>query len=484
MTSRLLNLLHSSEVVLPSWTPLDDPLNRNPTSTPSIDCFSSIDQFGFNAQVLNDVSLRSNVSADLCYACSAFLYTDARVETTAALLRAQGISNLSVSTLYEKMFPAFKQVAKAMEDPWLTPQAKWLDHENNKQYRKIFDLRGVDVDIVGSVDTFPIRCISTVPGAFQPKYQEYVLKGLGACSHTGFVIAFSDAMYCGSSYDGFIFEIEAAREKSFANLPLFADGGFRTSPLLFKPFTGPQIWPKYLDAGQTVEQYHSTAEQRLEYNERLGFCRARIEHRFGLSGVGCFAGVMERRWRHSPHVLINCLKFLFICKNVDNEKEHGCGGCYHVRAPPPDEYFRSAKINRNRYPMPVPGQKGPAKRVKEWPLPAEKRPPPSKRGRGEDDDEEEYDNEEEHADEPLKDIAVTVVPEKEPRGEAGPQWQKKNIERINEALEKEDDNERWFLNKKVPNTKEFWKKIHASNMNSHKVVELAKQMGLLDDLFS
>ena len=44
-------------------------------------------------------------------------------------------------------------------------------------------------------------------------------------------------------------------------------------------------------------------------NERHGFVRARIEHRYGDSGIGHFSGLLERRWRHDVKKLLWALKF-------------------------------------------------------------------------------------------------------------------------------------------------------------------------------
>jgi len=85
---RQSHLILKGEVVAPEEVELDD----IPTT---------IARFGLKAETLHQVSKESKVDLDLCYAMSAFLYTDARIETSVELLQAQGIRNLGRSSLYE-----------------------------------------------------------------------------------------------------------------------------------------------------------------------------------------------------------------------------------------------------------------------------------------------------------------------------------------------------------------------------------------------
>jgi len=142
------------------------------------------DRFGFDAEVICDVAKESGIPGSLIYAMSSFLYTDARMTTTVALLNAQGIPDLGLRTLRTKMFPAFRLFVQRMENQWLTCKPEWIDHPNNSEYKKIWDVRGRVTDIVGSVDTFPIRCVASIPGSYQPKYSDNVLKGLCVATHT------------------------------------------------------------------------------------------------------------------------------------------------------------------------------------------------------------------------------------------------------------------------------------------------------------
>ena len=96
-------LILKGEIAAPEEVELDD----IPTT---------IARFGLKAETLHQVSKESKVDLDLCYAMSAFLYTDARIETTVELLQAQGIRNLGRSSLYEKMWPAFRLVARSLQD--------------------------------------------------------------------------------------------------------------------------------------------------------------------------------------------------------------------------------------------------------------------------------------------------------------------------------------------------------------------------------
>ena len=86
---------------------------------------------------------------------------------------------------------------------------------------------------------------------------------------------------------------------------------------LFFPIRKPKIWRKYLAPGETLEQYMAHVEYCLEYNERHGFMRARIEHRYGPSGIGHFSGLMERRWLHDADYVLFAFKFVCIGRSLD-----------------------------------------------------------------------------------------------------------------------------------------------------------------------
>ena len=56
--------------------------------------------------------------------------------------------------------------------------------------------------IIGSGDTSPLKCVSTIKYVFQPKYATSVVKKFSIAMHTGFVIYVSDTLYTGSTSDG------------------------------------------------------------------------------------------------------------------------------------------------------------------------------------------------------------------------------------------------------------------------------------------
>lgn len=370
---------------------------------------------GVSSRTVSFMSNKMNVSMELMYASLQLLHTDARESTVAAMMKglAPGCGLCCEDSIRTKVWPLMEATVRALEGEWLTARDEWIHHPNNKMYKSVLVAPVYNsFDIIGSGDTSPIKCVSTIKDVHQPKYAGSVLKEFSIATHTGLVIYVSDVLYTGSSSDGIILENELLNNEELRTLltkyGLLLDGGFHpttvrkevraaaaedpedpyrdkegeieiipssasddssspgdglTQAKLLFPVRKPKIWPRHLDAHQSLEEYNANAEEMLELNERHGFVRARIEHRYGDSGIGHFSGLLERRWRHDVKKLLWALKFVFIARNIETHQTHGPGGAYH-NVPPSDDYFKSAPINRKRFKRPVDKAT-----KKEYPLP-------------------------------------------------------------------------------------------------------------------
>jgi hypothetical protein len=123
----------------------------------------------------------------------------------------------------------------------------------------------------------------------------HVIKFLVAVTFTGFIIFVPDG-FTGASADPRIMNGGAKlggllEKKKCRGL---ADGAF-ASPSLVKPPRGPQIYPKCLANGQTIEDYKQMAEQKLRAVRRHAHFRSRVEHAFDRSQLGRFK--IFKEWR-------------------------------------------------------------------------------------------------------------------------------------------------------------------------------------------
>ena len=83
--------------------------------------------------------------------------------------------------------------------------------------------------VIGSGDTNPIKCVSTLTGVFQPKYQESVIKPFTLTLHTGLFIYVGTKTYTGSSSDNVILKLSLQRLEAI-KLSLTAEEIFKRHP--------------------------------------------------------------------------------------------------------------------------------------------------------------------------------------------------------------------------------------------------------------
>ena len=357
---------------------------------------------GVRDQTVQYIAQTCGYTSPQVYAAFQLLHTDARESTVAAMMKGWfPDSGLCCPESIRKIvWKLMKDVVEKLEAMWLHPHQEWIDDPENLKYPDVLkDERYMSCQVIGSGDTNPIKCVSTLTGVFQPKYQESVIKPFTLTLHTGLFIYVGTKTYTGSSSDNVILKSELERSPILRELLLkygiLLDGGFHPTSIrrdkecddaedrkgngcdgaeeegdeqddeegdeaeedegdgnegdmglakLFFPIRKPKIWRKYLAPGETLEQYMAHVEYCLEYNERHGFMRARIEHRYGPSGIGHFSGLMERRWLHDADYVLFAFKFVCIGRNIDTLKKWGTQGGY-VNFAPSDEYFRRAPIN-------------------------------------------------------------------------------------------------------------------------------------------
>ena len=355
---------------------------------------------GVDMRTVQFIAQECGYTTEEVWAAFQLLHTDARESTVAAIMK--GLfpdSGLCCPESIRKIvWKLMKDVVEKLELKWLNPNQEWIDDPENQKYSVILkDKKYGTCQVIGSGDTNPIKCTSTLKGAYQPKYKAAVTKPFSIALHIGLFIYVSTKVYTGSTSDHIILESELENNPKLRALllkyGLLLDGGFHPTWIkkgeggedaggegedgdgaeeerdeaeeeeeeeegsfglakLFFPITKPKIWRKYLAPDETLEQYMAHVEECLEYNERHGFIRARIEHRFGQGGIGHFSGLMERRWLHDVDLILPAFKFLCIGKNIETWNKWGSAGAY-VNHAPPDSYFRSAPINRARFPRPT-----------------------------------------------------------------------------------------------------------------------------------
>lgn len=389
---------------------------------------------GVHDQTVQYIAQTCGYTSAQVYAAFQLLHTDARESTVAAMMKGWfPDSGLCCTESIRKIvWKLMKDVVQKLEPKWLHPHQEWINDPENLKYPEVLkDKRYTSCQVIGSGDTNPIKCVSTLTGAFQPKYQENVIKPFTIALHTGLFIYVSTKTYTGSSSDNVILQSELEKSEILRELllkyGLLLDGGFHPTSIrrgkecddaedrrgkgcdgaeeegdeqeddeegeeageeegdgkegdmglakLFFPIRKPKIWRKYRAEHESIEEYMAHVEYCLEYNERHGFMRARIEHRYGPSGIGHFSGLMERRWLHDVDYVLFAFKFVCIGRNIDTIKKWGTQGGY-VNFAPSDEYFRRAPINSKRFPRPT------DKKTKIlYPLPFSMKPKPKQAAR-------------------------------------------------------------------------------------------------------
>ena len=292
-------------------------------------------------------------STEMMYAALQLLHTDARESTVGAMMAGldPNCGLCCEDSIRKVVWPLMQKTVEVLEGSWLTAREEWLHHPANEKYKDVLvSSMYSSCRIIGSGDTSPLKCVSTIKYVFQPKYATSVVKEFSIATHTGYVIYLSKTLYTGSTSDGIILEVELRNEKLRTLLTKYGillDGGFHPTSIprgaedavpptyhdadalaegrdylaealeegeiefippnlddasddaasdagvsggfaeakLFFPVKKPQIWPKHLGPTQSIEDYNANAETLLEFNERIGFVRARIEHRYGDSGA-------------------------------------------------------------------------------------------------------------------------------------------------------------------------------------------------------
>ena len=203
---------------------------------------------GVSLETCQYIAQECDVSPEAVYASFTFLHTDARYTTVAAMMKgldpACGLCCAESCRLV--IFDTIEKIVEKLKDIWLTPRQEWLDHPENLKYGTVLkDDEYAECQIIGSGDTNPIKCVSTVVGAYQPKYEDSVTKPFSLATHTGLFFFVSKLLYTGSTSDHIILQNELKRDPGLRALLLkygiLLDGGFH--PTLIEKEGGEDVLP-------------------------------------------------------------------------------------------------------------------------------------------------------------------------------------------------------------------------------------------------
>lgn len=244
-----------------------------------------------------------------------------------------------------------------------------------------YDSQGlIEPEVQVAFDTVPIYMDDVLEHTFNPKYEDNVAKLFVAVSLTGFIVSISSTLYSGTTGDSYAQRHSQIEQKLRQfHVKALADGAFVSSDVVTKPHSGPQIHPKRLKPGQTVEQYKVEANAKKSKNEQIGFFRSRVEHMFCRSLFGRF--LMFKNYSQHTGNLWNFVQCACIGLNMElnllNPNQRTRYGKYS------DEEVQNIRKRFEEHPL----------ANKRYP---EKTPlPPLKRKRGAENEEEEPDSEQE-----------------------------------------------------------------------------------------
>jgi hypothetical protein len=228
-------------------------------------------------------------------------------------------------------------LANRTKNAWFLPSRRsYIENPRNTTY-------GIFGEAVKfAFDTVPI-CVDDTAAMFQPKYQRPVAKVLTCCTLTGFTL-FVSKPFTGSTNDGVIQQYTELSEL-LGGWSALGDGGFTATENIIVPPRGPEIWPKRLAPGQTIEAYRANAETLLRLVEAIAHFRARVEHTYGRGGFGRFKAFDS--WRSDDEFLADAVQCAFGALNVEIDLRHGTQGRYKERTPAEVDELR-AKIEQHR----------------------------------------------------------------------------------------------------------------------------------------
>ena len=262
--------------------------------------------------------------------------------------KVQGMSNRS---LRQKVPRWINELQNALVPDWVRFNPDWVNHPFNNLDP------WYPAKCIGSVDTFPIKVPDSPkwPNCWQPKYQDHVVKPLVVTLHTGFIV-FIGSPAAGSCNDGEILEqsgvMDILRENDWM---ILGDGGFKRSQWVVVPYSGPQIQPKRLQRGETLEEYRRWADRCRRINTVHAHFRSRVEHTFGR---GKFRDCFQKPWAlasgRSQFLLNASVRVVAALINIRVYARYGDQGRYkydlRTRWDELKTKFRAARVQRQRYP--------------------------------------------------------------------------------------------------------------------------------------
>ena len=199
-----------------------------------------------------------------------------------------------------------------------------------------------NMDIVGAIDTVPIVVSKGNSKNMQPKYKNAVLKALNCCTLTGFIFGVLDEkktvkLWHGSEADSTILKEQSTkfrthdhalrRDDGEVRTLWLVDGAFGQYPGVLRPYGAPTLLS--IRNSQGKEPFIKA----LEFNELLGFIRARIEHRFGSGSGLCKWNAVRHFTGNAPEGgSLDKVQAMYtvamIAHNVEGYVKHGWKGFY------------------------------------------------------------------------------------------------------------------------------------------------------------
>ena len=330
--------------------------NPDPVDCVGIRGYTVKELCGIDHVVADRIATDSECSFQEVIAVYMFMYNYGRYTVVSALMTLlYPKGGWAIASTKKKVPAALMRIAHGnMRRRWIT---------RNPDFCISFKTHGIlEPAVQVAMDTVPVACWERRGDTYQPKYESNVLKMLAVTTLRGFIIFIGDCLYTGSTHDKAV-QIHSKVDVFLRHnrYKVLADGLFYNlpinegdEPIVVKPFTGPQIWPKYRAEGQTIAEYKAAAHEKLKENTRISFFRSRVEHVFGASMFGRWN--IFKKFRSQLDLAWYCCVAAVIALNIESYNRHGRRGRYPELTPEKVEIIKRVieghEQQLKRYPEP------------------------------------------------------------------------------------------------------------------------------------